>query len=696
MDKYLGKISLWVAFSYAIVRSGFAFNEIAWGTGSWWGLYSLKWGVFFSLYVGFCVLMIFGAGYVLCKTEEINFIFKRIVRIRERAGNVRWFLVAFVFVVPAWFFQYTPWGVVFSDIYIRLVICFLMVIILAFLFKRGNALLGWPELFIAILLASGEFVIVAPFMRVTDYPFSLGWSEGNRLWDYSIMFGRGLYNYPADKPLVPFLDVGRQFVGGLPFLLPTVTIEMERFWVALLSLLPYLFLGFAAFQFERKNILTWGLLTLWTLIFVAQGPIHTPLVIYAVLVVLVWRRPLWIAAPLVFAVGFMAVKSRFTWMFAPGIWIAMLEFAGASLQDNARIPRNAWVRGILLGLAGTGGGYLGPKIIGILMGNAAASVAITTAGVTASVSEQPLLWYRLLPNATYGIGILVGLLLATLPLVVVLLYMAFSKRWIQNIWQGLIILASLISFLAVGLIVSTKIGGGGDLHNMDMFIIGLLFTAVIAWEKAGKELFLQMEIQPLWIKSIFILLLFIPGVQSLGDMRSFDFAKDLSWIATLKDVPSTALASERSFDMYPSDEIANSALEAIRMEVELALSQGGEVLFLDQRQLLTFGYVKNVPLVPEYEKKVLMNQALSSDKKYFQGFYDDLAKARFQLIISEFLRTPVQDSSFEFGEENNAWVKWVSTPVLCYYEAKIKLKEVGVELFVPKERLIDCAPYLPK
>jgi hypothetical protein len=49
----------------------------------------------------------------------------------------------------------------------------------------------------------------------------------------------------------------------------------------------------------------------------------------------------------------------------------------------------------------------------------------------------------------------------------------------------------------------------------------------------------------------------------------------------------------------------------------------GRVLFMDQRQLLTFGYVEDVPLVPEYEKKVLMNAAMGADANYFAPFYAD-------------------------------------------------------------------------
>ena len=139
----------------------------------------------------------------------------------------------------------------------------------------------------------------------------------------------------------------------------------------------------------------------------------------------------------------------------------------------------------------------------------------------------------------------------------------------------------------------------------------------------------------------------------------------------------------------PSDEKVNRALEKIADAVSVAKEEG-EVLFLDQRQLLTFGYITDVPLVPEYEKKVLMNEALSGDADYFQPFYKDLAAGRFSLIVSEKLFTPLKDSSFEFGEENNAWVIWVTKPILCYYQEISTLKDVGVQLFVPKENPTDC------
>src|SRR6185503_3801236 len=101
------------------------------------------------------------------------------------------------------------------------------------------------------------------------------------------------------------------------------------------------------------------------------------------------------------------------------------------------------------------------------------------------------------------------------------------------------------------------------------------------------------------------------------------------------------------------------------------------------------------PLIPEYDKKVLINQAMSQDAPYFQSLYRDLASRRFSLIISNPLHVRIQTDSDNFGEENNAWVKWVSAPVLCYYEPLITLKKVTVQLLVPRQDISGCDQKLP-
>ena len=258
-----------------------------------------------------------------------------------------------------------------------------------------------------------------------------------------------------------------------------------------------------------------------------------------------------------------------------------------------------------------------------------------------------------------------------------------------NIWQKIALVLPLLAFLVVGLIVSTKIGGGGDLHNLDMFLIGVLFTAVIAWENGGRQWLSQIDTSPLWVRGVLVLLLAIPGIQPLSALRSFQFAEDASWLVTL-----TGVSDAKFLEMLPTQESVDEILETIRFEVDARKSQG-EVLFMDQRQLLTFGYIQDVPLIPNYEKKVLMNAAMGDNAAYFASLYADLEARRFSLIISEPLRAPVKDSNYQFGEENNAWVKWVVEPVLCYYEEIETYKSVQIQLLVPKEGDIDCSSQLP-
>ena len=143
----------------------------------------------------------------------------------------------------------------------------------------------------------------------------------------------------------------------------------------------------------------------------------------------------------------------------------------------------------------------------------------------------------------------------------------------------------------------------------------------------------------------------------------------------------------------PSKEEIDEALLLISTKSNKS-QKNGEVLFIDQRQLLTFGYIKDVRLVPDYEKKYLMDRAMAGNATYFQTFYRDLANQRFALIISEPLYLNRQGTSDGFQDENNAWVQWVSEPLLCYYSPIATLPEVRVQLLVPKQEPSECpSPY---
>ncbi len=674
-----------VVYLYLAVRK---FYEIAWGTGAWLGEFSMKWGMAFFAFIIICLLFLVVEWYVLWRPETFNPAVGHLIQIRARLGFLRWIMAGVFLIAPVWFFQYTFWGIVIYELYMRVLIWLIAVILQIFFLTNENALLSWRSFLTGLVLSVGIIVLAVPFREVTDYPFSLGWSEGNRLWDYSILFGRSLYDYPMDQPIPVLLDFGRQFVGGVSFLIPGITIWQARLWVALMYVLPFLLCGLVAYQLPGRKLVPWILAGLWAFTFLGQGPIHPPLVLSAILVALAWRRSLWIAVPLIMVASYFAQVSRWTWMFAPGMWAAMLEFSSARLQ-NDRILLKDWGRAITVGLAGLFAGYFLPFLIELTKSQLTGGVGgITATDVVSEVSSQPLLWYRLLPNATYGYGILVGLLLACGPLIAILIYLGI-RHWPLNIWQKFSITLPLLAFFIVGLVVSVKIGGGGDLHNMDMFLIGLLFTGAVAWRNFGHDWVLNGRAIPWGIRLGLALLIVIPGYQPLMALRPLKLS-DINRTVTLTDLTNLDL---KQLQPLPSDEVTSETLEKILSAIDLAGAKG-EVLFMDQRQLLTFGYV-DVPLVPEYDKKVLINNAMSEDARYFERLYSDLAARRFSLIITSPLRTPIKDSSYQFGEENNAWVKWVSNPVLCYYEEINIFKEANIQLLVPKSEPVDCSAFLP-
>ncbi len=120
--------------------------------------------------------------------------------------------------------------------------------------------------------------------------------------------------------------------------------------------------------------------------------------------------------------------------------------------------------------------------------------------------------------------------------------------------------------------------------------------------------------------------------------------------------------------------------------------QGGEVLFLTNRHLLTFGMIEGVPLVPEYERVFLMEAAMSNAQDYLGQLRKDLEQHRFALIVSEPLSTRYKSPQSSFGSENNAWVRRVSQIILCYYTPVETLRDVQMQVLVPREKVRKSCP----
>src|SRR5512138_1035474 len=704
------------AAAFLLAGSVWEFHQIAWGTGVWLGQYALKWALALFLFIVFCIICLIGVWMILWSGQRLAGVFRRLAALRNRLGPLRWIFVVVFLGAPIYFLQYTFWGIVLHEQYLRILLAGFSAILLSWMLTREtNTFIEWRGLLIALTLMSGGYTIFVALKEVTGYPFSLGWSEGNRLWDYSIMFGRHIYDYPSGKRIPVLLDVGRRFIGGVPFLIPGIKIGQVRLWLALIDIVPYLILGWIAFRLDRKHTWLWLLAGIWAFTFVHQGPIHPPLLLSAIAVALAWRKPLWLAIPLMVAASYFAEVSRLTWMFAPALWIGMLELSGS---PDSQPDKKAWSRAISTGLSGLFGGYvlpfLGPvwlqwarSVYASLTATAVVSTtppvasndAVVNTGtnivtrVNQTIYTQPLIWSRLLPNATYGEGILIGLALAVLPLIAILIYLVRTGRWKLSLWQRLAVVLPLLAFLVVGLIASVKIGGGADLHNMDMFIIGLMFAGAIAWRLGVYQWIDEIYVSPLWVRLTLLALIVIPGYRNLRVMTPLALDTDIQTVATLADIVEDPLPNPLP-DTLPSDADTRKALERVQREVASAAAQG-DVLFMDQPQLLTFGYIKAIPLIPQYAKKVLINHALSDNAPYFAVFYRDLASQRFSLIITNPVNKRLDKNEGNFAEENNAWVKWVTTPLMCYYESSDRLKRVDVELLVPRQDISGCEQLLP-
>lgn len=573
------------------------------------------------------------------------------IHVRERLSWFRWAAAGLVAGVPGALLLFTPLGDLFSAGYIRFTILLLTGTLTAFLITHSEIhALRWTEAVFGVLLTATLFVFAYYLRSVTNYPFSLSWSEGNRLYDYSLLFGRELYQSNAALSM-EYGSFGRKLLWGVIYLIPDLPIWAHRLWNAFLSTVPHLALGYLLARWGQfKGAKRW-LIGMWIFLFLAQGPIYTPLVISAILLVLtVCSRTTGISILGAALAGYYASLSRWTWLPAPATWAGFLMLAQFRTEKNETLISIArrLIPAVVVSMAGLAGGLLAdPRLF---------RPAKLAGGTSLS---QPLLWYRLFPNSTYPAGILLSLVIAALPVVILLIWAVISRRWRLNWIQIAAFAVPSLIFLGGGLIVSVKIGGGNNLHNLDMFLVSLAFLTAIF----------------------------------LRDQKDFHWAS-AGWLprlilAAAILIPAwNAIRVGSALNLPPRSETAET-LRVVTKQVSQA-ARNGEVLFIDQRQLLTFHFIEDVLLVPEYEKKYLMDQAMANNAAYFEGFYNDLREKRFAMIVAPPLFLVEKSSANIWGEENNAWLDWVVAPTLCYYKPMRTFTNDAVQLLVPRETPKNC------
>ena len=483
---------------------------------------------------------------------------------------------------------------------------------------------------------------------VSPYPFSLGWSEASRYYYASLPFAKQIYGFSI--PLSP-LHASRYLLLSLAYLIPDSPLWFHRLWQVILWIGMNLATGWAlARRLGLRPALLMGGTTLWAFLFLMQGPVyyHLHLCILPVLWLYHPQRPMRTLAGVMLA-SVWAGLSRVNWFPVP----AMLAAAMYMLETPFH-TRRSWLaylsRPLLWGGVGISCALLAQAAYIPLSGNSDPSLF-------ASSFTSLLLWHRLLPSATSGWGILPLGLIVSLPLLglIVLNTLRRGAGWHP---LRLLALAGIGGLLfGGGLVVSTKIGGGSNLHNLDAyFVLLLLIGAYFLFDKAVPDQ--PGTASPTKRPAALVgLILVMPVIWSLAEF-SLPAAKDLQQ--------------------------AQVTIRALN-EIVRQGAQRGEVLFISQRQLLTFGYIQDVPLVADYELLLLSEASISNNRTLLEKFYQDLRERRFAMIITGRLNPSYQRPKMDpFAEENNLWVDRITFPILEYYGEEAYFGEQNLQVLVPK------------
>jgi len=369
-----------------------------------------------------------------------------------------------------------------------------------------------------------------------------------------------------------------------------------------------------------------------------QGPVFYNLIVIPLLVFwLVDVRKFWRTLLVVALVSIYAGLSRINWVPMAGLISALFYFIEVPVAGKgARSVSRYLLLPLLWVLVGLGLGVGAQQFWAFNSGNPPEYF------YTSFTSY--LLWERLLPNPSFPIGILPNILLICSPL---LLFGALNLQTLFRRFHVIRILAvaaiSTLLFLG-GLVVSVKIGGGTNLHNMDVFLVALLIIAVELYfqravDESGQVVITRM---PDWLKA---------GAIAVPVIFAISFS-GLSGIT---------VDQQRAYqDLAKLQKYANQAV-----------ASGGDVLFMSQRHLLTFGLIENVPLVHPHEKLLLQEMAMSDNDVYLAAFAEEMAEQKYALMVSDRLpsveRYPKTES---LAIENNVVLEKITPLITCAYHVE--------------------------
>ena len=516
---------------------------------------------------------------------------------------------------------------------------------------------SWSSALMITILAQACLLRVALYLPdISKYPFAMGWSETSRFYYPALFISQPVfgqtYSWPILHPSLHFLLI--------PPYLFSAPLWFHRFWqVAIRFLLVGLISPALVKRLKISGSHQW-LIGMWIFLTLFSLPLYLHLAVpvfvllwgFSTKVSLARRSWFWLVVASIWA-----GLSRVNWYPLPGLLAAALYFLEVPLQKK-------------------GWSYLVKPTVWFTVSTAIAffsmQIYIAFSGVPNPVDfftslSSTKLWDRLLPNASYGLGVLPGIIIFSVPfwLILVSARQRFEK---DERLRAAFLLAELLILFVGGLLVSTKIGGGADIHNMDAYVVLLLVisTSLVfgkpELDQAGTSSPSNSPTQALhW--SIAALLVLIPA-----------------WFSVLGS------ASFWQYDPVKSQ----VTLAALQQRVDQVNASGGEILFITQRHLISMYMLTGVKLIPEYEREELMEMAMSQNDAHLQVFRSDLEKHRFAAIVIDPLRYNIVDQQDAMGAENNAWTRYVVKKILCNYKQSEIFPADRIAIYVPQTGEQTC------
>ncbi|MDK1028787.1 MAG: hypothetical protein QGD96_05580 [Anaerolineae bacterium] len=508
------------------------------------------------------------------------------------------------------------------------------------------------SLLLVVLFQTSLNLLITQFSGITSYPFAMGWSETSRYYYPALFLSENIFGSRLPWPI---LHPSLHLLLTPPYLFDA-PLWFHRFWQVLLR---FSLMGLTAHILiwrlnVRERAFRW-LFLIWMVLYFFQGPLYFHLAVPVILILWGYSRQddrrTWI---FLFLASVWSGLSRINWYPMPGILASVLFFLEVPFQG-----KNFW-------------SYIRKPLLWVMTGFVIALVTqrvyITLSGIhdpgyfyTSLASN--LLWYRLLPNASYSVGVLPAALVASFPMWIAI-FLALRQRRVDfhSVRLGLTFAALSVLFVG-GLIVSMKIGGGVDIHNLDAYLATLLIVSVyLVFRRYASEN--DNSLSPFKLPwGLAVLLIAVPAWFLIG-----------------------ANVALKTYDPARTESIVYQ----LQARVDAVNRQGGEILFITQRHLISMHMLEGVNMVPEYEREELMEMAMANNLDYLQVFRSDMESQRFTAIVVDPLSYRLLGKNYAFGEENNVWVRRVIKPILCNYQEDAIYPEDQIAVYTPQSGERHC------